>query len=83
LVWTEKADEDKDEDESESHHAPAAVGRYAVVYKRIIGATGYDVRHEPRGVEKGSRLLASVVRSVDKAKAIAQGDHDAGRDRAE
>jgi hypothetical protein len=85
LVWTQRGDA-----EPFNYAAPAAKGNYSINPVSTLGAPlsviGYAVKHAPLGVdaplglERGSRHLGDA-RTVEKAKAIAQKDHDAGRDR--
>ena len=41
---------------------------------------GYHVKHLPHGTDRDARSVAKNIKDVDKAKALAQADHDAGND---
>jgi hypothetical protein len=77
LAWV-----DKSNDLHHSHEAPATVGMYLVNQALAFPSmqpAGYCVTHMPFGTIAGTRSLGNA-QTVEKGKAIAQADHDAGRD---
>ena len=71
---------------SDKHHlfrARAVTGIYSINPSMTLDQhfTGFTVFHMPTRTVEGSRQIASRVKNVEAAKALAQADHDAGRDR--
>jgi hypothetical protein len=63
--------------------APATWGRYNVRPAYSLPDNqfhGYHVKHLPHGTNRDARSVAKNIKDVDKAKALAQADHDAGND---
>ena len=84
LVWKDRGVRDASRGGRHGYEVNAGQGIYTITPSTAFPSltfAGYDVAYRPTGatIDK-RRRLASGVKTVEKAKAIAQADHDAGND---
>jgi hypothetical protein len=63
-----------------TYEAKAAQGRYLIMPVTASPASGYFLQHWPEVRTVSHRTLNVGVETLEDAKAIAQADHDAGKD---